>query len=70
MSKFVKVVDANGSKIYLNINHVVSVRPQNHESFVDTGAVISYLAGAEIQSRLIAPGRDTDELLAAVGIPG
>ena len=70
MSKFVKVVDGNGSKIYLNISHVVSVHPENSESFGDSGAVISYQYGAEIRSRVIAPGRDTNELLAAIGIAG
>ena len=68
MSKFVKVVDGNGSKIYINSDHVVSVRPEDHESFVDSGAVISYLAGAETQSRVIAPGRDTNEVLHALDI--
>lgn len=69
MTDFVKVVDQNGSKIYINSAYIISVRPEDHQSFVASGAVITFQLGSEVANRVIDVGETTHHVLDDLGIP-
>lgn len=68
MTGFIKIIDFNGSKVYVNPSHVVSVRPEDHESFKDSGAVIKVNEGGSTTDYFIDAGDETRDVLSQLGI--
>lgn len=70
MTAFVKIIDLNGSKVYVNPSHIVSVRPGDFESFIKSGAVITVSAGSGNTDYFTSAGAETRAVLGQLGING
>ena len=68
MTQFVKIVDDDGNKTYVNVAYIVSVRPEDGSNFASSGAIVTVLNGGDTRVYLVEAGASTNEILYATGI--
>ncbi|QOY62864.1 hypothetical protein INQ40_00645 [Lysobacter sp. H21R4] len=68
MSGFIKVIDYHNNKVYINACYIISVRPDDHRSFKDSGTVIKVQEGAGTVDYSINAGNETQDALHSLGI--
>jgi len=70
MNPFLKLVDLEGDRLYVNPRYIVSIRPGNRKSFRDSGAEIKVTDGVETKAYFTAAGEATDTVVGWLGVDG